>query len=644
MQHIATPKTDAAASTLPIDLNSTLSIESGSETGSDNNELVFANVLSEAGDKRYINNDAVVERGRTASIDTESDIQAFADTESNFDEKKERSDIDWVAFVDDVISANESTDNDNTTEQFLTDDENSLSSIISSEIETELGEDDEGRIVILDTEVGAKDVVSLNTTEGNIENELHLTALIEENEVSANTPVTEGVGNESLVSEGIQLQANQDIANEESNYDPIEDDEISIDNPTDVLFDEAALQNEFVTADSQDEVILNAASNIVTIINAIDAAKKDSDSDKLLSEADSSSDSILTIEQQEADVELVTTLFENELIDTNDVTHLATDSNISRPPILNVDDNSQFDSELASLSDDDIEAVIQNVLTVLPDSADKANFAVSLRADIVASVSDVKALLNNGQSTEQSLASIVEQSLSIDSVELTDEQTSLVLQQTIKAEQFLGLVQHVVEQANGQVNVAAQLLSSAAPTSHTNDVSLATTFDNLTAEGAIDVATQNRAQTQVQAANDLDRPVPIHQAEGQKQVAEKIRWMVGARVTAAEIRLDPPELGSMQIRINMVGETASVNFVVQSAQARDVLAQTEPQLKDMLSEQGLDLGESFVSTQDEDNSDGENGEGAAKNPLFASESDDDINVVEQPIQQKQSPYNVDAYV
>ena len=89
------------------------------------------------------------------------------------------------------------------------------------------------------------------------------------------------------------------------------------------------------------------------------------------------------------------------------------------------------------------------------------------------------------------------------------------------------------------------------------------------------------------------------------KIAEKIRWMVNGRQSMAEIRLDPPEMGSMQIRLNVSGDSASVSFVVQSQQAKEALNEAMPRLRDMFSEQGLDLGESFVSQQNS----GEAGDG-----------------------------------
>lgn len=109
----------------------------------------------------------------------------------------------------------------------------------------------------------------------------------------------------------------------------------------------------------------------------------------------------------------------------------------------------------------------------------------------------------------------------------------------------------------------------------------------------------------IQQQTAFDKPVNVQQTQGQQQIAEKIRWMVNGRQSMAEIRLDPPEMGSMQIRLNVSGDSASVSFVVQSQQAKEALNEAMPRLRDMFSEQGLDLGESFVSQQNS----GEAGDG-----------------------------------
>ena len=142
----------------------------------------------------------------------------------------------------------------------------------------------------------------------------------------------------------------------------------------------------------------------------------------------------------------------------------------------------------------------------------------------------------------------------------------------------------------------------------------------------------------------LSQPVNIHQPEGQKQLTEKIRWMVNSRNMMAEIRMDPPEMGSMQVRVNVQGDAASVSFVVQSQQAREALSQAEPRLKEMLAEQGIELGESAVHQHNSGQSDNQSDSqgGFAKHGGAQTDSDESVQVIEQPLT-RQAQGGIDYY-
>ncbi|MGB3724492.1 MAG: flagellar hook-length control protein FliK [Glaciecola sp.] len=107
----------------------------------------------------------------------------------------------------------------------------------------------------------------------------------------------------------------------------------------------------------------------------------------------------------------------------------------------------------------------------------------------------------------------------------------------------------------------------------------------------------NAANSQLNGQSSVDKAINIFKAEGQQQLTEKVRWMVNARNPSAEIRLDPPDLGGMQIKINLSGDTAQVNFSVQSAAAKEALDQAVPRLREMLSQQGIELGQSSVQQE-----------------------------------------------
>ncbi|MFT5084014.1 MAG: flagellar hook-length control protein FliK [Lentisphaeria bacterium] len=82
----------------------------------------------------------------------------------------------------------------------------------------------------------------------------------------------------------------------------------------------------------------------------------------------------------------------------------------------------------------------------------------------------------------------------------------------------------------------------------------------------------------------------------------------------ADIQLDPPELGPMQVKVSVNQDQASVTFVSANAQVRDALEQTVSRLREMLNEQGLNLVNVDVSShenarQEDGSNEGSSGRG-----------------------------------
>lgn len=84
-------------------------------------------------------------------------------------------------------------------------------------------------------------------------------------------------------------------------------------------------------------------------------------------------------------------------------------------------------------------------------------------------------------------------------------------------------------------------------------------------------------------------PVTVGQPQWTQAVGEKVLWLAAQNVSAAEIRLDPPELGPMQVRVSVNQEQASVTFTSPHPMVRDVLDQQLNRLREMFAEQGLNL-------------------------------------------------------
>ena len=108
-------------------------------------------------------------------------------------------------------------------------------------------------------------------------------------------------------------------------------------------------------------------------------------------------------------------------------------------------------------------------------------------------------------------------------------------------------------------------------------------------------------------ASRLDTSVtqsPLQLSQNQTEVAEalteKVNIMLSKNLKQIDIRLDPPELGRMQIKLSMNQDQASVQFTVANQNVREMVEQSMPRLREMMNQQGLQLSQSSVQQQDAD--------------------------------------------
>lgn len=127
----------------------------------------------------------------------------------------------------------------------------------------------------------------------------------------------------------------------------------------------------------------------------------------------------------------------------------------------------------------------------------------------------------------------------------------------------------------------------------------------------------------------------IIKSDAAKMLQERVTSMLSINNKEAEIRLDPPEMGSMQIRIRSDAEQAQINFVVQNQQAKEALEQSLPRLRELLMQQGLELGESSISYGDSSPEQNEQQEGQPQGKMANNSSSDETNS-EQPDKQTHS--------
>lgn len=110
--------------------------------------------------------------------------------------------------------------------------------------------------------------------------------------------------------------------------------------------------------------------------------------------------------------------------------------------------------------------------------------------------------------------------------------------------------------------------------------------------GSAEVSQSQKTNTQLH-----QETIAIFRRDFADAVKDKVMLMISQKLQQFDITLDPPELGNMQVRVNLQGEQASVNFVVQNQQAKEALEQNMHKLRDLLADQGVDVGDANVEQQ-----------------------------------------------
>jgi len=103
------------------------------------------------------------------------------------------------------------------------------------------------------------------------------------------------------------------------------------------------------------------------------------------------------------------------------------------------------------------------------------------------------------------------------------------------------------------------------------------------------IAQQYNRSGALQTPDKMTLNVSFGRAEWQAAVGDKVAQMAAKNLSFAEIQLDPPELGSLHVRVHMHNDSASVSFSSASPMVRDALEQTQPRLRELFHSEGLHL-------------------------------------------------------
>ena len=93
----------------------------------------------------------------------------------------------------------------------------------------------------------------------------------------------------------------------------------------------------------------------------------------------------------------------------------------------------------------------------------------------------------------------------------------------------------------------------------------------------------------------INTPV-THDAWGE-EFNQKITWLATQHEQSAELHLNPPHLGPLDVVLKISGDQATAMFTSQHAAVRDAVEQALPKLREMLADNGIMLGNAMVNDQ-----------------------------------------------
>jgi flagellar hook-length control protein FliK len=91
---------------------------------------------------------------------------------------------------------------------------------------------------------------------------------------------------------------------------------------------------------------------------------------------------------------------------------------------------------------------------------------------------------------------------------------------------------------------------------------------------------------------------PVTQDKWADEFSQKITWLASSnKDQTAELHLNPPQLGPLDVVIKVSGDQATAMFTSPHAAVREAIEQAMPRLRDMLADNGIMLGNATVSDQ-----------------------------------------------
>ncbi len=113
------------------------------------------------------------------------------------------------------------------------------------------------------------------------------------------------------------------------------------------------------------------------------------------------------------------------------------------------------------------------------------------------------------------------------------------------------------------------------------------------------MAAAQTAQIAGAAVADLQASDRLNPAVGtsawNQALGDRIVWMASGGQQSASLTLNPPDLGPMQVVVNVTNDQATASFFAHQPEVRQALEAALPRLREMMQDAGIQLGQATVS-------------------------------------------------
>jgi flagellar hook-length control protein FliK len=148
--------------------------------------------------------------------------------------------------------------------------------------------------------------------------------------------------------------------------------------------------------------------------------------------------------------------------------------------------------------------------------------------------------------------------------------------------------------ASAQKDIQADIANLAQAASKSADAIRDTVASAAAAPAMVNTTQLNTAASQMSGADDKLTP-QVGSPDWNQALGQKVVWMVAGGQQSASLTLNPPDLGPMQVVLNVTNSHATATFTAAQPEVRQALETAMPKLREMLGDAGIQLGQASVN-------------------------------------------------